>query len=116
MHFEKGISVCYRFSRVVLTLALIMFLAFKRLNIAFISILAVIILAILDGMPVISTLTDVMMPGMAAYVQSYFLLFTISACFGKAMEMSGSAGTSIAKGLIKIFGNRFAIIGIMVAG
>ena len=100
---------------VVLTLALIMFLAFKRLNIAFISILAVIILAILDGMPVISTLTDVMMPGMAAYVQSYFLLFTISACFGKAMEMSGSAA-SIAKGLIKIFGNRFAIIGIMVAG
>jgi H+/gluconate symporter-like permease len=100
---------------IFITLALVMFLAFKRLNIVIVAIIAAIALAILNGQNIISMLTDTFMPGAASYVQKFFLLFCISALFGKIMEQTGAAA-AIAKCLADLLGKRFAILGVILAG
>ena len=100
---------------IIITLALVMFLAFKKVNIVVVSILAAIVLAILDGQNVLDALTTTFMTGAANYVKNFFLLFFISALFGKVMEKTGAAA-SIAKWLANLLGEKYAILGVLFAG
>lgn len=100
---------------VVLTLALVMFLAFKRVNIVAISVLCAILLGIFDGQVILSMLSDTFMPSVAGYIKSFLLLFTISALFGKVMEVTGAA-ESIARFIAKLLGKKYAIIGLVLSG
>ncbi len=100
---------------IIITLALVMFLAFRKLNIVFISVLAAVLLAVLDRQNVLTALTDTFMTGAANYVKNFFLLFCISALFGKMMEETGAAA-AIAKWLANMLGEKFAILGVIVAG
>lgn len=100
---------------VVLTLALVVFLAFKKVNIVAISVLAAAILALLDGQELLTALTTTFMTSTANYVKNFLLLFSISALFGKFMEVTGAAA-SIAKFLAKLLGPRFAIVGVVLTG
>lgn len=100
---------------IIITLALVMFLAFRKVNIVVVSVLAAIVLAIMDGQNILTALTDTFMTGAATYVKNFFLLFCISALFGKVMEETGAAA-SIAKWLANLLGERFAILGVIFAG
>ena len=100
---------------VILTLALVVFLAFKRVNIVAISVLAAILLAALNGQNILESLTGTFMPAAAGYVQNYLLLFSISALFGKVMEVTGAAA-SIAKFLARLLGPKYSIIGLLLTG
>lgn len=100
---------------IILTLALIMFLAFKKVNIVIISVLAAFILALLDGQNLLTAMTDTFMTGTVNYIKSFFLLFCVSAFFGVLMEKSGAAA-AIAKLLTNLLGEKFAIVGVIVAG
>lgn len=100
---------------IIITLALVMFLAFKKVNIVVVSILAAIVLAILDGQNVLDALSTTFMTGAANYVKNFFLLFFISALFGKVMEKTGAAA-SIAKWLANLLGEKYAILGVLFAG
>lgn len=100
---------------IVLTLALVVFLAFKKVNIVAISVLAAAILALLDGQDLLVALTDTFMTSAANYVKNFLLLFSISALFGKFMEVTGAAA-SIAKFLAKLLGPKFAIVGVVLTG
>jgi len=100
---------------VFLTLALVMFLVFKKVNIVIASILAAIVLALLDGQNVLTAMTDTFMTGAANYVKNFFLLFFVSALFGKVMENTGAAA-AIARGLANLLGEKFAILGVLFAG
>ena len=73
---------------VVLTLALVVVLAFKKVNIVAISVLAAAVLALLDGQNLMTALTDTFMTSAANYVKNFLLLFAISALFGKLMEVT----------------------------
>lgn len=100
---------------VVLTLALVVVLAFKKVNIVAISVLAAAVLALLDGQNLMTALTDTFMTSAANYVKNFLLLFAISALFGKLMEVTGAAA-SIAKFLAKLLGPKFAIVGVVLTG
>lgn len=100
---------------IVLTLLLVVFLAFKRWNIVLISVLAAMLLAVLNGQNILEMLTKTFMPSAASYMQNFLLLFAISAFFGKVMECTGSAA-SIAKSLSNLLGKKYAIIGVTLSG
>lgn len=100
---------------VFLTLALLMFLVFKKMNIVVASLLAAIVLALLDGQDLIPALTTTFMTGASNYVKNFFLLFLVSALFGKVMEETGAAA-AIARGLANLLGEKFAILGVLFAG
>ena len=100
---------------IVLTLAIVVILAFQKVNIVVISVLAAAVLAVLDGQNLLSALTEDFMSAAAGYVQSYLLLFSISALFGKFMEVTGAAA-SIAKFLARLLGPKFAIVGLVLTG
>lgn len=90
-------------------------LAFKKVNIVAISVLAAAVLALLDGQNLMTALTDTFMTSAANYVKNFLLLFAISALFGKLMEVTGAAA-SIAKFLAKLLGPKFAIVGVVLTG
>ncbi|WP_033118190.1 GntP family permease [Intestinimonas butyriciproducens] len=100
---------------VILTLALVMFLVFKKVNIVIASIIASIVLAVLDRQDIITAMTETFMTGTANYVKNFFLLFFVSALFGKIMESTGAAA-AIARGLANLLGEKFAILGVLIAG
>lgn len=100
---------------VILTLALVMFLVFKKVNIVIASIIASIVLAVLDRQDIITAMTETFMTGTANYVKNFFLLFFVSALFGKMMESTGAAA-AIARGLANLLGEKFAILGVLIAG
>ena len=100
---------------IVITLALIIFLAYKKLNIVVVSIIAAVLLAIMDGQDLLEALTTTFMTGASGYVQKFFLLFFISTLFGKVMEKTGAAA-SIAKWLAGLLGEKYAILGVVFAG
>ncbi|MRN26787.1 GntP family permease, partial [Romboutsia ilealis] len=88
---------------ILIALAVLMFLVYKRINIILVSIFCCIIVALTSQLPVLETLKDEYMPGMTQFVTSNFLLFVFSAIFGKLMEESGAA-FSFAKLIFKAFG------------
>ena len=100
---------------VILTLALVMFLVFKKVNIVIASIIASIVLAVLDGQNVVTAMSETFMTSTANYVKNFFLLFFVSALFGKVMESTGAAA-AIARGLANLLGEKFAILGVLFAG
>ena len=53
---------------VFLTLALVIFLVFKKWNIILVSIVAAAVLAILDGQNILTALTDTFMSGASTYL------------------------------------------------
>ena len=100
---------------IVITLGVVIFLAYKRLNIVVVSIIAALLLAILDGQNSLEALTNTFMTGATSYIQKFFLLFFISTLFGKVMEKTGAAA-SIAKWLAGRLGEKYAILGVVFAG
>lgn len=100
---------------IIITLAIIVALAFKKVNIVLISVLAAALLAIMDGQNVLDALAGTFMTGASNYVKNFFLLFCISALFGKVMEKTGAAA-AIAKWLANLLGEKFAILGVLFAG
>ncbi len=100
---------------IILTLALVMFLVFKKVNIVIASIIASIVLAVLDGQNVVTAMSETFMTGTANYVKNFFLLFFVSALFGKMMESTGAAA-AIARGLANLLGEKYAILGVLFAG
>lgn len=100
---------------VFLTLALVMFLVFKKVNIVIASLLAAILLALLDGQNILTALTSTFMTGASNYIKNFFLLFFVSALFGKVMESTGAAA-AIARGLANLLGEKYAILGVLFAG
>lgn len=92
-----------------------MFLVFKQVNIVIASIVASVVLAVLDGQNVVTAMSETFMTGTANYVKNFFLLFFVSALFGKVMENTGAAA-AIARGLANLLGEKYAILGVLFAG
>lgn len=96
------------------TLILLMVLVFKKVNIVVVSILCAAILAVMDGSNIISVLIGPFMEGFGGYVTNFFLLFFVSALFGKVMEESGAAA-AIAKYLVSKFGKKYTVVAVIIA-
>ena len=99
---------------IVLSLALLMFLVFKRISIIAATLICCCILACMSGLPVVATLKDNYLTSMANFISSNFLIFSASAFFGKVMEDTGCA-SAFSKLVLRAFGPKYAIYGIMLA-
>lgn len=99
---------------ILVALVVLMLLVYKRINIIIVSVLCCIIVAISSQLPVLDTIKNDYMGGLAQFVTNNFLLFVFSAIFGKMMEESGAA-FSFAKLIGSAFGARWAVYGGMIA-
>lgn len=76
---------------IVLGVAAFIYLSFKRINIFMGTIVATFLVALFSGIDVYKAITETYMVGFTGFIRTYFLLFCLSAVFGRAMEDSGCA-------------------------
>ena len=90
---------------IILSLALIMFLALRGWHIIVLAPLAVAVVAAFSSMDILPTLTGPYMKGFVNYAGKFYLIFLMGSLFGKFMEDSGAA-RAIAEGILKVIGRK----------
>lgn len=101
---------------IVLSLGLLMYLAYRGINVLILAPLLA-LLAVLfagEGGRLLGTYTQVFMQSLGGYVIKYFPLFILGAIFGKLMDDSGSA-RSIAYWLVRKLGAHRSLLAIGLA-
>lgn len=99
---------------VVLSLALLIFLAYRGINVLILApIMALVATAFASG-PLLATYTQVFMPALGKYAITYFPLFMLGAIFGKMMDDSGAA-RRIAHSIVNRLGSRHSILAIVLS-
>jgi H+/gluconate symporter-like permease len=77
---------------IVLSLILLMYLAYRGINVLILApVLSLLAVAMAGGLPILATYTQVFMESLGGYVIRFFPLFLLGAIFGKLMADSGSA-------------------------
>lgn len=99
---------------ILLSLGLLMFMAYRGFSVIFFAPIFAILAAIFSGMAIMPTYTEIFLPNLAGYVKVYFPFFLLGAVFGKAMEESGAA-KSIAKVIVQKLGKRQAILAVVLS-
>lgn len=99
----------------VLAIALFIALVLKNVPIVISTIVSSAFLLLTQRMSLYDGITTTYMVGFGNYVTNFFLLFMLGALFGKLVEISGAAN-SIADGIFKTFGDKFAILGLIITG
>lgn len=100
---------------VILSLVLLMFLAYRGITVLVLAPLLAMLAALLTGeIPALSAWTGYFMPAAAGYLQKYFPVFLAGAIFGKLMGSSGAA-RSIAHFIADKAGKKRAIAAVITA-
>jgi len=99
---------------IFVSLALLMWIAYRGYNVIFFAPFLAILAAVTAGFPVLPTYTEIFMPSLANYAKSYFPMFLLGAVFGKVMEESGAA-QSIAYFITKKLGAKYAVVAVMLS-
>lgn len=94
---------------VLVSIALIIYLGYKGVNLVINSLLATSIIIVTNAMPFWSTIADGYIPSMKNFVGSYFLMFILASVYGNIMKKNGSA-SSIANAVFKVVGIRWAAV------
>ena len=100
---------------ILLSLLLLMYLAYRGVNVIVLAPLLALVAVLLDGnAPVLGTYTQIFMVGMGKFTVKYFPIFLLGAIFGKLMEDSGSAGV-IAHRIVETVGRQHAVLAIVLS-
>lgn len=99
---------------VLIAFAVLVVLMFKKFPIAVAAPVCAALMALLSGLGVLDTLLGGYMDSTVGFVKSYFILFLVSAIFGRIMDVSGAA-YSIGKWLGNKLGAKYAIWGVSFA-
>lgn len=99
---------------ILLSLGLLMFMAYKGFSVIFFAPIFAILAAIFSGMSIMPTYTEIFLPNLGNYVKVYFPFFLLGAVFGKVMEQSGAA-KSIAKFIVEKLGKKRAMLSVVLA-
>ena len=94
---------------IVIPLLLLVFLIWKRVNIAVSAILCTGLMALLSGLNVYDCLTNDYMAAFVGYIKSYWALIFLGASFGKAMQLGGGA-EDLANWLTSKLGTKYTMI------
>lgn len=97
------------FIGVVLSIALLIFLAYRGTSIMIAAPLAALVAIIFAGEPILAGYTQIFMPAVGNFVTNYLPIFLTGALFGRLMSLSGYA-KSIAAFLTRLVGPRRAIL------
>lgn len=101
---------------ILLSLALLMYLAYRGINVLLLAPLLALLALLFSGETtlLLPTYTQMFMKAMGGYVIQFFPLFLLGALFGKLMDDSGSA-RAIAHGIVARLGGERAILAIVLA-
>ena len=99
---------------IILALALLMFLAFNKLNIVIATIVCSVLIALTNQLSALDTIGTTYMGSYGSFITSNLLIFAFSALFGKVMEESGAA-KAFASLICKVFNDKYAIYGCILA-
>jgi H+/gluconate symporter-like permease len=100
---------------IVLSLVLLMYLAYRGINVLILApLLSLLAVVLAGGLPILGTYTQVFMTALGKYVVQYFPLFLLGAIFGKLMDDSGSARV-IAHWIVEKTGATRAILAVVLA-
>ncbi|EIE51924.1 transporter [Salipiger aestuarii] len=100
---------------IVLSLGLLMYLAYRGINVLILApLLACFAVLMSGGLPVLATYTQVFMQSLGGYVITYFPLFLLGAIFGKVMADGGAART-IAERIVDWVGPGQAVLAVVLA-
>ncbi|MEY4634725.1 MAG: hypothetical protein RJA55_523 [Acidobacteriota bacterium] len=100
---------------ILLSLVLLMYLAYRGINVLVLAPLLSLLAALLGGDPrMLAIYTQVFMVSLGGFVAKYFPLFLLGAIFGRLMSDSGSA-TSIARSIVARLGPSQALLAIVLA-
>jgi len=99
---------------ILLGLVLLIVLAYRGWSIIWIAPICAGVVAIFGGLDLLDAYTNTYMQGFVDFTKNWFPVFMLGAIFGKLMEFSGMA-QSVAQGIIKVFGERQAIVGVIMA-
>lgn len=77
---------------IILSLILLMYLAYRNVSVLVLAPLCAMLAVLLDGsLPLLATFTQIFMVSVGQFITAYFPLFLLGAIFGKLMEDSGAA-------------------------
>lgn len=99
---------------VLMALVVLLVLTFKKVSVLIAAPISVILLVAFSGLPVLSTVSNDYMSGIAGFIQSTWLLILLGALFGKLMDMTGAA-RSIAELIINTMGVKRAVVAVVIA-
>ncbi|MDD2868343.1 GntP family permease [Neomegalonema sp.] len=100
---------------VVLSLVLLMYLAYRGVNVLILAPLLALLAVLFSGdLPILGTYTQIFMKALGGYVATFFPLFMLGAIFGKLMADSGSA-RAIAEWIVTKLGSRNAILAVVLS-
>ncbi len=100
---------------IVLSLVLLMYLAYRGINVLILApLLSLLAVLISGGGPLLATYTQIFMESLGGYLVKYFPLFMLGAIFGKLMDDSGSA-KSISHFIVEKLGRDRAILAIVLS-
>jgi H+/gluconate symporter-like permease len=99
---------------IVLSLALLMYLAFRGITLLILApAMAILAAALTGGLPLLAGYTQIFMVATGRFIIDFFPLFLLGAIFGKLMDDSGAA-RAIAKGVIAALGPSRAILAVVL--
>lgn len=98
----------YYIFAIVGPLLLLVFLIWKRFNIAVSAVLCTALMAIMSGLSVFDSMTTGYMTAFSNYIKNYWLLIFLGSTFGNAMQISGAAD-DVAALLTKGFGTKWTV-------
>ncbi|WEG14869.1 GntP family permease [Pullulanibacillus sp. KACC 23026] len=98
----------------ILSLALLIFLTMRGINIIISAIICSIVVSVFGGLNLETALTKYYMDGFTGYFASWFLVFMLGAIFGKVMHDTGTA-ESIAEWVSRTMGPKRAVFAVVAA-
>ena len=100
---------------ILLGLAIMLGLTLKKVPVVLATVIAILFIAVASRMPVMQTMTDNYMTGLASFVQSSWLMIMLGAILSKLVDMTG-AGRSLATFIVNTLGEARAIPSIILVG
>jgi H+/gluconate symporter-like permease len=94
---------------VLASIALVIVLGYKGVNLVLNSLLASIIIILTNGMPFWDTVSKGYIPAFQNFVGGYFLMFLLASIYGNLMKKNGSA-SAIANAVFKLVGVHWAAV------
>ena len=99
---------------ILIALAVLAFLCFKGVNSLLAAMISILIVALTSGFNIVELMTGDYATGLTDFICSNLFLFVMCAVFGKFMERCG-ASLAVSQVFSRLFSDRFAIYGIMLA-
>lgn len=97
-----------------LSLACLMYVAYKGYSVIVFAPIFALIAAVMQGLPLMPSYTELFMGNAVTYVKSFFPVFLLGAVFGKVMEDTGLA-KSIAHWIVEKVGHKNALLSVVLA-